>query len=64
MQTILDGQKAVKPEVPVKTGYTFKGWKVKGEEAFWDFDKNTLDGKAVKLTAEWEKEGTAIPPGR
>ncbi len=63
MQTILDGQKAVKPEVPVKTGYTFKGWKAKGEEAFWNFDKNTLDGKAVKLTAEWEKEGTAIPPG-
>ena len=50
VQTVAEGEKAVKPADPVKVGYTFLGWYV-GKEAY-DFGAVTAD---VTVTAKFEE---------
>ena len=49
-QKVADGECAKKPTNPTKSGYTFKGWFLDGEE----FDFSTPIHEDITLTAEWE----------
>ena len=48
-QTVVSGQKAVRPADPVRTGYTFAGWYLDGE--VYDFDTPVTTD--LTLTAQW-----------
>ena len=49
-QQISDGKKALEPDAPAKTGYTFGGWYVKSSE--WKFLAYTVT-ESVTLKAKW-----------
>jgi len=49
-QQISDGKKALEPDAPAKTGYTFGGWYVKSSE--WKFLAYTVTD-SVTLKAKW-----------
>ncbi len=49
-QQISDGKKALEPDAPAKTGYTFSGWYVKSSE--WKFLAYTVTD-SVTLKAKW-----------
>ncbi len=48
-QTVVSGQKAVRPADPARTGYTFAGWYLDGE--VYDFDTPVTTD--LTLTAHW-----------
>ena len=54
-QTVLDGEKANKPEDPTRDGYTFKGWFCGDEQ--WSFIGYSVTSN-IELTAKWEKNYT------
>ena len=49
IQNIAYGSKATKPADPTRTGYTFAGWTLNGN----DFDFNTTITWAITLVAKW-----------
>ena len=49
-QTIIEGNKAIKPSSPTKLGYTFNSWKLNNNT--YNFD--TAVTKDITLVAEWE----------
>lgn len=49
-QTIIDGNKAIKPSSPTKIGYTFDSWKL--NNSTYNFD--TAVTKDITLVANWE----------
>ena len=49
-QQISDGKKALEPDAPAKTGYTFGGWYVKSSE--WKFLAYTVT-ESMTLKAKW-----------
>jgi uncharacterized repeat protein (TIGR02543 family) len=49
-QTVVQGEKALAPEKPAKTGWIFDGWY--NGNAKWDFSTNTVTA-AVTLQAKW-----------
>lgn len=51
IQHIEKGGKVLKPNDPVRTGYTFKGWKFDGKD--WDFNESVVTGVTI-ITADWE----------
>lgn len=51
-QTVLPGDKAAKPEKPVKDGCSFRGWTLDGAE--YDFDTPVTGD--IELRAVWEEE--------
>ena len=51
-QTVLEGEKAVKPSNPTKQGYTFKEWQLNGKT----YNFNTVVSNNVELKAVWEKQ--------
>ena len=57
VQTVKEGEKAVKPVDPEKDGYVFKGWFV-GEEEY-DFSAVTAD---VEVTAKFEEVVSDLTP--
>ncbi len=50
-QSVLNGQKADKPDDPTKTGYTFNGWFKGSKTSAYDFD--TAVNEDITLTAHW-----------
>ena len=58
-QKVADGELAKKPTNPTKSGYTFKGWYLDGEE----FDFDTPIHEDITLTAEWEAAAAGCSMG-
>lgn len=56
-QIINKGDKISKPNDPIKEGYVFKGWLLKGE--IYDFEKDIEEDS--ELVANWEKEKNEDP---
>lgn len=52
-QTITDGEKALKPSNPTRSGYTFEGWTLNGNA----YDFNSVVKSNITLVAKW-KENT------
>ena len=53
-QTVEKGEKAERPQIPTKEGYTFMGWYCGDEE--WSFVGYTVT-EDITLTARWREEG-------
>ena len=51
-QSVRHGQKAVEPEAPTRTGYTFQGWQLNGK----DYDFTAPVTGSITLTASWKAE--------
>ncbi len=51
-QTIVEGEKIIKPADPIRTGYIFDGWYV--DNMLWDF--NTPVSSDLVLYAEWKED--------
>ena len=51
----MEGRKVLKPEDPVREGYTFKGWYYKGE--LWSFIGYDVT-EDIELEAKWEEKHT------
>ncbi|MCI8490552.1 MAG: InlB B-repeat-containing protein, partial [Lachnospiraceae bacterium] len=54
--TVTAGGKVTKPQDPVRSGYTFKGWYAADSGEAFDF--NTVISADITLTAKWEAEQT------
>lgn len=52
-QSVTSGQKAVKPQDPVKEGFVFKGW-YKDKDFAEEYDFETKVSKSITLYAKWE----------
>jgi len=50
-QTIIEGNKVIKPENPTRDGYSFVGWTLDGKT----FDFDTTITKDITLTATWKE---------
>ena len=55
-QKVAVGEVVVKPNDPVKEGYTFAGWQLEGK----DYDMNTPVEKDITLTAKWTESETKM----
>ncbi|MBS7007490.1 MAG: InlB B-repeat-containing protein [Anaerostipes sp.] len=56
-QTVIGGEKIIKPADPERDGYTFEGWYYTdedGKEKKWNFDDPLHQG--IELKAKWEKK--------
>lgn len=51
-QLVVEGEKIIKPEDPIREGYVFVGWYYGGKE----FDFNTIIQRDYSLIAKWEEE--------
>ncbi|MDE6660565.1 MAG: endonuclease [Anaeroplasmataceae bacterium] len=56
LQNVLEGEFANKPEDPIRSGYTFEGWFLDGEE--FDFTKEIVSN--VRLVAKWTKQTSSL----
>ena len=56
-QSVVKGEKAVKPEDPTRDGYEFRGWFINDEA--WDFIGYAVT-ENITLTAKWEYCGFTI----
>ena len=52
-QTVIFGQKIMKPSDPTKDGYVFKGWYNEGLTEAYDFDTKVIED--ITLYAKWEE---------
>lgn len=52
-QSVRYGQKAVFPEIPEKTGASFRRWRIQSDGAFSEFDFSTPVKTNLTLVAEW-----------
>lgn len=57
-QYLGDGEKVAAVAEPVREGYTFEGWQVKGATTKWDFNTSTVSGD-MTLEAQWKKASYA-----
>lgn len=55
-QSVVEGEVAEEPEMPVRAGYKFLGWYL--EDATEAYDFATLVTEALTLTARWQKQHT------
>ena len=55
-QTIKEGEKAVRPKDPTKSGYAFLGWYLDGVQ--YDFNSPVVSD--IRLVAEWTKIGDGV----
>ena len=58
-QTVKEGEKAVKPANPTRSGYTFKGWYLDGEK--YDFDTPVTGN--ITLVAKWTEDNNGSGGG-
>ena len=56
-EQVQDGQKATRPQDPVKAGYIFDGWTYEGEP--WSFDEQVVT-EDITLTAKWTAENYTV----
>lgn len=52
-QVVSEGEKVLEPEVPLRPGFKFVGWKTDG--MFWNFDSNKVFS-SFELVAVWERD--------
>lgn len=54
--SVVEGEKAAEPDIPVREGYRFLGWYLGDGK----FDFNTAVTKDMTLTAKWEKQDVTV----
>ncbi len=63
-QTVIAGEKAIKPKSPVRAGYVFRGWFLEGADTAFDFD--TVITEDITLYARYDmlniEDGTPPHP--